>query len=74
MIKIAIAVQYKVQVLSSQTIKLKEKMAEKLRKAFASWIDNGHNNFDDENTIILKIDLLDCVLFSHGTRYEINFR
>ena len=33
-----------------------------------------HNNFDDENTIILKIDLLDCVLFSHGTRYEINFR
>ena len=49
-------------------------MAEKLRKAFASWIDNGHNNFDDENTIILKIDLLDCVLFSHGTRYEINFR
>lgn len=49
-------------------------MAEKLCKAFASWIDNGHNNFDDENTIILKIDLLDCVLFSHGTRYEINFR
>ena len=49
-------------------------MAEKLRKAFASWIDNGHHNFDDENTIILKIDLLDCVLFSHGTRYEINFR
>ena len=49
-------------------------MAEKLRKAFASWIDNGHNNFDDENTIILKIDLLDFVLFSHGTRYEINFR
>lgn len=49
-------------------------MAEKLRKAFASWIDNGHNNFDDESTIILKIDLLDCVLFSHGTRYEINFR
>ena len=49
-------------------------MAEKLRKAFASWIDNGHNNFDDENTIILKIDLLDCVLFSHGTRYEISFR
>lgn len=49
-------------------------IAEKLRKAFASWIDNGHNNFDDENTIILKIDLLDCVLFSHGTRYEINFR
>ena len=26
-----------------------------------------------ENTIILKINLMDCALFSHGTRYEINF-
>ena len=49
-------------------------MAEKLRKAFASWIDNGHNNFEDENTIILQIKLEEAVLFSHGTRYELNFR
>ena len=50
-----------------------KEVAEKLRKEFAEWIDNGHNNFEDENTIILKIQLVDCVLFSHGTRYDINF-
>lgn len=50
-----------------------KEMAGKLRKEFASWIDNGHNNFEDTNTIILKIDLVDCVIFSYGTRYDINF-
>lgn len=29
-------------------------MAEKLKNVFAGWIDNGHNNFVDENTIYLK--------------------
>ena len=48
-------------------------MAGKLKQAFASWIDNGHNNFADENTIILKIRLTHGVLFSHGTRYDIDF-
>ncbi len=48
-------------------------IAGKLRKAFAEWIDNGHNNFEDENTCILCIELTDGVLFSHGTRYEIDF-
>lgn len=48
-------------------------IAEKLQKAFASWIDNGHNNFEDENTCILYIQLTDGVLFSHGTRYDIDF-
>lgn len=48
-------------------------MAEKLRHAFAAWIDNGHNNFDDVNTCILCIELTDGVLFSHGTRYDIDF-
>lgn len=47
--------------------------AEKLRTAFAEWIDNGHNNFADENTIILCIELTDGVLFSHGIRYDIDF-
>ena len=32
-------------------------IAEKLKKAFHTWIDNGHNNFDDENTCILCIQL-----------------
>ncbi len=45
-------------------------IADKLRKAFAEWIDNGHNNFEDENTIILCIELTDGVLFSHGIRYD----
>lgn len=45
-------------------------LAEKLRRIFASWIDNGHNNFEDENTIILCIRLTDGVLYSHGTRYD----
>ena len=45
-------------------------IAEKLKKVFAEWIDNGHNNFDDENTIILRIELTSGLLLSHGTRYE----
>lgn len=48
-------------------------LAQKLRRVFAEWIDNGHNNFADENTIILRIQLMDGVLFSHGTRYEVHF-
>lgn len=48
-------------------------MADKMRSVFAEWIDNGHNNFEDENTIILRIELTDGVLFSHGTRYDIDF-
>lgn len=50
-----------------------KEIAEKLKKAFCAWIDNGHNNFDDENTCILCIQLTDGVLFSHGTRYDIDF-
>ena len=46
-------------------------IAEKLKKVFAEWIDNGHNNFDDENTIILRIELTSGLLLSHGTRHEI---
>lgn len=49
-------------------------IAGKLRKAFAEWIDNGHNNFEDPNTCILCIPLKDGILFSHGTRYEIDFK
>lgn len=49
-------------------------IAGKLKTAFAAWIDNGHNNFEDVNTCILCIRLTDGVLFSNGRRYEINFR
>ena len=46
-------------------------IAEKLKIAFSEWIDNGHNDFDDENTIILCVKLTDGLLLSHGTRYEL---
>ncbi len=49
------------------------RLARKLREVFAEWIDNGHNDFSDENTCILCIRLTDGILFSHGTRYEIDF-
>lgn len=48
-------------------------IADKLRIVFAKWINNGHNDFNDENTIILCIKLVDGVLLSHGTAYDIEF-
>lgn len=51
-----------------------KEIADKLRAAFASWIDNGHNDFSDENTCILRIKLKDGVLLANGTRYEIDFK
>ena len=48
-------------------------IANKMKSVFAEWIDNGHNNFEDENTCILRIDLTDGVLMSDGTRYDIDF-
>lgn len=48
-------------------------IANRMREVFAEWIDNGHNNFEDVNTCILKIELTEGVLFSHGTRYAIDF-
>ena len=48
-------------------------IASKMRDIFSSWIDNGHNNFDDINTCILRIRLTEGILFSNGARYEIDF-
>ena len=48
-------------------------VADKMKVAFSEWINNGHNNFEDENTCILRIELTDGVLLSHGTRYDIDF-
>ena len=47
-----------------------QEIANKLRKAFASWYENGHTNEEDPNTIILKIKLTDGILFSNGQKYE----
>ena len=49
------------------------RIAEKMKDVFSTWIDNGHNNFDDTNTCILCIKLTNGILFSNGTRYEIDF-
>ena len=48
-------------------------LAAKLRSAFAAWYDNGHNNEEDPNTVILRIRLTDGVLLHHGTRFDIDF-
>ena len=48
-------------------------LATKLRQVFASWYSNGHTDESDPNTCILHIRLTDGVLFSHGTRYDIDF-
>ena len=48
-------------------------LAAKLRAAFAAWYNNGHNNEEDTNTVILRIRLTDGVLLHHGTRFDIDF-
>ena len=50
-----------------------KEIANLMRTMFAEWIDNGHNNFDDVNTCILRIELTHGLLLSHGTRYDIDF-
>ena len=49
------------------------RIAQKMRDVFSAWIDNGHNDFDDINTCILRIELTSGILFSNGKRYEIDF-
>lgn len=51
-----------------------EGIAQKMRGVFSEWIDNGHNNLNDVNTCILRIELTEGLLLSHGTRYEIDFK
>ena len=48
-------------------------IADRMKTLFAGWLDNGHVNLEDEHTCILKIRLKNGVLFSHGTRYDIDF-
>lgn len=53
--------------------KKNEEIVKKLRKAFASWYNNGHINEENPNTCILCVQLTYGVLFSRGTRYDIDF-
>lgn len=50
-----------------------QKLTERLKSAFAEWIDNGHADFEDENTCILRIELTSGILYSDGARYDIEF-
>lgn len=49
------------------------RIADKLKEVFSSWLGNGHVNLQDENTVLLCIRLETGVLFSNGTRYDIEF-
>lgn len=48
-------------------------IANKLKVAFAQWYDNGHNNYQDKNTIILQIEVKDCVFYHEGKPCKYNF-
>ena len=48
-------------------------IAAKMEQVFSAWIHNGHNDFQDRNTCILRIQLTRGVLFANGTRHEIDF-
>lgn len=45
-------------------------MTARLRQVFSAWIDNGHTNFDDENTVLLRIRVTAATLYANGTRYD----
>ena len=50
-----------------------KEIAEKRRKYFAAWIDNGHNNFEDENTIILQIRLTNGTIVINNEWISVDF-
>lgn len=45
----------------------------KMLQIFSEWINNGHTDLTDINSCILRIRLTQGILFSHGTRHEIDF-
>ncbi|MBR4887553.1 MAG: pyridoxamine 5'-phosphate oxidase family protein [Clostridia bacterium] len=48
-------------------------MMEKLRTVFAAWYTGGHVNEADPQTRLLCIRLTTGTLYSHGTKYELEF-
>ncbi|MDR1329768.1 MAG: pyridoxamine 5'-phosphate oxidase family protein [Oscillospiraceae bacterium] len=44
-----------------------------LRAAFAEWYGNGHTDENDPHTCLLRVRLTDGVLYSNGTRYDVDF-
>ena len=45
----------------------------RVKEAFAGWYNNGHMDENDRASRLLRVRMTDGVLFSHGTRYEIDF-
>lgn len=48
-------------------------LARRMKQLFFQWIDNGHSDLTDPNTIILRVRLTKGVLFAHNTRYDFHF-
>lgn len=46
-----------------------EEIANKLRRVFAAWLDNGHTDPQAEQTHVLRVVLEDGLLLSHGKRF-----
>lgn len=44
-----------------------------LKSVFAAWYNNGHMDENDPASHILRVRMTDGVLFSHGTRFDIDF-
>ncbi len=49
------------------------RIADRLKDAFASWLNNGHVDLQDENTVLLCVKLENGTLYVHGTRYDLEF-
>lgn len=50
-----------------------KEIADAMKRIFADWIDNGHNNFEDENTIIVRIRPTHGVITIAEGAFEIDF-
>lgn len=48
-------------------------IADRLYTVFAEWIENGHNDLDSTDCIILKIRLTSGTLYAEGVRHELDF-
>lgn len=48
-------------------------LMDKLRAVFAEWYGSGHVDESDTDTVLLCVRLTHGVLFSEGTRWEIDF-
>lgn len=48
-------------------------VSDRMKTYFAAWINNGHNDLEDENTVILQIKLTDGTLVVNNEWIDIDF-